>query len=247
MSKKKCAVHTEDLSKKFSKKAVHALDAVSLNIYAGEAVALLGANGAGKTTLIRILASILAPTSGCAEIFGFDVTQKPLETKKRMGILFAGDALYDRLSGSENILYHAALRSLPKKKAEKNLSRLVDMLDMGSFIDRPASSYSRGMKQKSSIARSVIHDPDIMILDEPSTGLDIASGRAIREFMKQSRRDGKTLIFSSHNAREIEECAGRIIMLHNGKVVCDMNARPFNNRFHGGVEDAYYTFTEDSK
>jgi sodium transport system ATP-binding protein len=244
MNKIRYSIETEDLTKSFGKKSPPALRGVSLTIKQGESVALIGANGAGKTTLIRILSAILSPNEGTATICGFDVCREPEETKRRMGILFAGDALYDRLTGRENILYHAELRGIDPLKSGKSIQKLIDLLDMADFIDNPSSSYSRGMKQKTSIARSVIHNPPIMILDEPSTGLDIASGRAIRSFMKTCTKEGRTVVFSSHNSHEIEECAGRIVMIHEGRIVMDMGSRAFRKEFGGKIEDAYFRYTE---
>lgn len=244
MKKNHYAIETENLTKTFNKKRAPALCGVTLNIAQGESVALLGANGAGKTTLIRILSAILSQDAGTAKICGYDVVREPEQTKSRMGILFAGDALYDRLTGRENILYHAELRGIDPLKSAKSIRKLIDLLDMSDFIDNPSSSYSRGMKQKTSIARSVIHNPPIMILDEPSTGLDISSGRAIRSFMKTCSKEGRTVVFSSHNPHEIEECAQRIVMIHEGRVVMDMGARAFRKEFGGKIEEAYFRYTE---
>lgn len=211
-------LRVENLTKKFKK--VTAVDNVSFEVNPGEIIGLLGENGAGKTTTLRMLATMLKPTSGNAMIDGYNIIDNPNKIRERIGILFGGDvALYDRLTGRENMIYFAKLNGMSDLEADQAVNKITSELEMSDYIDRPAGKYSRGMKQKVSLARSIIHQPDVMLFDEPSTGLDVLSSKLIHDFILKCKKDNKAIVFSSHNMYETEKLCDRIIIIHKGKIV----------------------------
>jgi sodium transport system ATP-binding protein len=213
-------IHVKNLTKYYSGSQKPALDNISFTVEKGEIVGLLGENGAGKTTTLRILATTLSPGSGTAEIDKFSITREPAKARSRTGVLFGGEtALYDRLTCRENILYFARLYGIPKREAERRLEALTAELEMEAFINRRSHEFSKGMKQKTAIARSIIHDPEIMLFDEPTSGLDLRASRVIYNFMERYRDRGKAILFSSHNINEVKRICGRVLILHRGMLV----------------------------
>ena len=211
-------LRVENLTNKFKK--VTAVDNVSFEVNPGEIIGLLGENGAGKTTTLRMLATMLKPTSGNAMIDGYNIIDNPNKIRERIGILFGGDvALYDRLTGRENMIYFAKLNGMSDLEADQAVNKITSELEMSDYIDRPVGKYSRGMKQKVSLARSIIHQPDVMLFDEPSTGLDVLSSKLIHDFILKCKKDNKAIVFSSHNMYETEKLCDRIIIIHKGKIV----------------------------
>ena len=211
-------LRVENLTKKFKK--VTAVDNVSFEVNPGEIIGLLGENGAGKTTTLRMLATMLKPTSGNATIDGYNIIDNPNKIRERIGILFGGDvALYDRLTGRENMIYFAKLNGMSDLEANQAVNKIASELEMSDYIDRPVGKYSRGMKQKVSLARSIIHQPDVMLFDEPSTGLDVLSSKLIHDFILKCKKDNKAIVFSSHNMYETEKLCDRSIIIHKGKIV----------------------------
>lgn len=208
----------ENLTKKFKK--ITAVDNISFEVNSGEIVGLLGENGAGKTTTLRMLATMLKPTAGNAAIDDYNIIDNPDKIREKIGILFGGDvALYDRLTGRENMIYFAKLNGLNDLEANQAVNKIANELEMNEYIDYPVGKYSRGMKQKVSLARSIIHQPDVMLFDEPSTGLDVLSSKLIHDFILKCKKDNKAIVFSSHNMCETEKLCDRIIIIHKGKVV----------------------------
>lgn len=208
----------ENLTKKFKK--ITAVDNISFEVNSGEIVGLLGENGAGKTTTLRMLATMLKPTAGNAAIDDYNIIDNPGKIREKIAILFGGDvALYDRLTGRENMIYFAKLNGLNDLEANQAVNKIANELEMNEYIDYPVGKYSRGMKQKVSLARSIIHQPDVMLFDEPSTGLDVLSSKLIHDFILKCKKDNKAIVFSSHNMYETEKLCDRIIIIHKGKVV----------------------------
>lgn len=208
----------KNLTKKFKK--ITAVDNISFEVNSGEIVGLLGENGAGKTTTLRMLATMLKPTAGNAAIDDYNIIDNPDKIREKIGILFGGDvALYDRLTGRENMIYFAKLNGLNDLEANQAVDKIANELKMNEYIDYPVGKYSRGMKQKVSLARSIIHQPDVMLFDEPSTGLDVLSSKLIHDFILKCKKDNKAIVFSSHNMYETEKLCDRIIIIHKGKVV----------------------------
>ncbi|MCX7747850.1 MAG: ATP-binding cassette domain-containing protein [Clostridia bacterium] len=208
----------QNLTKDFGK--VIAVDNVSFEVKKGEIFGLLGENGAGKTTTLRILATMLKPTSGTAEILGFDVVKNPEKVRLHIGILFGGEAgLYDRLTAAENIAYFGELNDMGKDEINERVKFLAKTFGMEEYIDRRAGKFSKGMKQKVAFARSIIHNPDLMLLDEPTSGLDVSAIRDVHDFILNCKNQGKTVIFSSHTMSEVEKLCDRVCIIHKGKLI----------------------------
>ncbi|MEA1937245.1 MAG: ATP-binding cassette domain-containing protein [Patescibacteria group bacterium] len=209
----------KNLTKQF--KNFKAIDEVSFTVEDGEIFGLLGPNGAGKTTIIRIIATVLAPTEGTAEILGFDVVKNPEEVRKNIGVLTTDIGVYERFSGRENLQYFGELYGLSKEKLEERINELSDLLEMRDFIDRRAGKYSTGMKQKLAIARSVIHNPKIIIFDEPTAGLDVLASQTVLNFMRRAQKPGGCVIFSTHQMNDAEKLCDRVVIVHKGKVIAN--------------------------
>lgn len=206
------------LSKKFKK--VLAVDQVSFSVAAGEIVGLVGENGAGKTTTLRMLATMLKPTGGTALVNSHDIVRDPDKVRGEIGILFGGEVgLYDRLTGRENISYFAELNGMSKAEAAASIEELMELLDMEEYIDRRLGKFSRGMKQKVAIARSIVHNPSVMLFDEPTAGLDVTASRIVQDFIIRCKQDNKAIIFSSHSMSEVEKLCDRIVMIHKGRIL----------------------------
>lgn len=196
----------------------HAVDHVSFTCKPGEIYGLLGANGAGKTTTLRMLATILQPTSGGAEVAGYDITADPEEVRANIGFLSTATALYGRLTARELIEYFGRLNGMSEALLKTSVDSLIARLGITEFAQVRCEKLSTGMKQRVSIARSVVHDPPVMIFDEPTSGLDVMAARSIVQFIRQCRDQNKTVIFSSHIMSEVEKLCDRIGIIHNGKL-----------------------------
>lgn len=198
---------------------VEALRGLDLACSAGEIYGLLGPNGAGKTTTLRILATILAPTSGTATVAGVDVTRDPLEARRRIGFLSGTTGLYPRLTPRETLRYFGTLHGLEQEPLEARIEELVDAFSMRDYADGRCEALSTGQKQKVSIARAVLHDPAVLILDEPTTGLDILASSAMIEFIDAARARGTCVLFSTHVLSEAEHLCDRIGIIHRGTLL----------------------------
>ncbi len=213
-----------NLSKEFPKKdgtVFRAVDDISFEAKDSEIVCLLGVNGAGKTTTMRILSTIFKPSSGTAEIQGFDIQKNAQNVRENLGFLTGDTGLYNRLRGNEFIRYFGRLYGVQENTIDARIKEMADMLDMHDFLDKKIEFMSTGMKQKVSIVRSIIHDPPVMIFDEPTSGLDILTARNIVSFIRQCKQRGKCVLFSTHIMREAERLADRIVMIHKGKILAN--------------------------
>ncbi len=207
-----------NVSKKFKKSKV--VDSLSFSVDKGEIVGLLGENGAGKTTTLRMISTMLEITEGEIKVNEIDVKSNPEKVRKEIGILFGGDVgLYDRLSGRENIRYFANLYGMNKKEADDRINALARSFSMEEYIDKPVGKYSRGMKQKISIARSIVHNPSVMLFDEPTTGLDVSAARIVQDFILQCKAENKIILFSSHSMKEVEKLCDRVVIINKGKLI----------------------------
>jgi sodium transport system ATP-binding protein len=200
---------------------IRAADDITFQVSPGQIYGLLGANGAGKTTTLRLLATLLKPTTGSAEVGGFDVVQAPEKVRANVGFLAASTALYGRLTAREMITYFGRLNGLASAEIHIRIRRLADELDMHEFLDRRCDTFSTGMKQKTSIARTLIHDPAVMIFDEPTLGLDVMTARSIVRFVRECRVRGKTVIYSTHVMSEVEKLCDHIGVIHGGKLLAE--------------------------
>jgi sodium transport system ATP-binding protein len=224
-------IEIKELSKRFKK--VLAVDRISFRVARGEIVGLLGENGAGKTTTLRMLATMLKPTEGTALVNGYDIVRDQDEVRGEIGILFGGEVgLYDRLTARENISYFAELNGMSKVETEKSIQELVQLLDMEEYIDRRVGKFSRGMKQKVAIARSIVHKPTVMLFDEPTAGLDVTAARIVQDFIIRCKRDNKAIIFSSHSMAEVEKLCDRIVMIHRGRILEQGTVAELKEKYH---------------
>jgi sodium transport system ATP-binding protein len=216
-------IDVKSLSKVFPQKdgELYAVNNLSFQAAKGEIVVLLGVNGAGKTTTMRMLSTVLKPTFGTASIEGHDIVEEPQEVRSKLGFLSGDTGLYSRLTAREIITYFARLYDVPDHTIKERIIELSEILDMSQFLDKKMDLLSTGMKQKVSIARSIIHDPPVMILDEPTAGLDILTARNIVEFIHKCKNQGKCVLFSTHIMREAERIADKIVMIHNGKMLAE--------------------------
>ena len=200
---------------------IHAADHVSFRVQPGQIYGLLGANGAGKTTTLRVLATLLAPTSGTATVAGFDVVRDAQKVRANVGFLAASTALYGRLTAREMIGYFGRLNGMTDAAIRTRIKQLSAELDMDEFLDRRCEKFSTGMKQKTSIARTLVHDPAVMIFDEPTLGLDVMTARSIVRFVRDCRARGKTVIYSTHVMSEVEKLCDVIGIIHDGKLLAE--------------------------
>jgi sodium transport system ATP-binding protein len=197
---------------------IRAVDGVSFACHPGEIFGILGPNGAGKTTLLRVIATILSPTSGCARVCGYDVVRQPDQVKRRIGFLSGSTRLYVRLTPLETVRYFGRLYGMEESLIKRRSQEIFDALGMENIRDRQLGKLSTGENQKASIARTLIHDPPVLILDEPTAGLDIVSGKAIISFIRNARQQNKTIILSTHYMTEAEEMCDRIGLLNRGRL-----------------------------
>jgi sodium transport system ATP-binding protein len=196
-----------------------AVDDVSFVARPGEIFGLLGPNGAGKTTTLRILCTVLKPTAGSAAIAGFDVATQPGEVRRHIGYLSASTGVYDRMTAWEMVEYYGRLHGLVGPKLTARLEELFAALQMNDFRDLLGARMSTGMKQKVSIARALVHDPPVLIFDEPTAGLDVLVQRSVLESIAQLRERGKCIVFSTHIMREVEKLCDRVAIMHRGRIL----------------------------
>lgn len=205
---------------KEKKKEAIAIRNVSCTVNKGEMVALLGENGAGKTTLLRMMATLLSPTSGQIMMNGYDTVEQPTAIRQKLGVLFGGETgLYERLTARENLAYFASLYGMNKKEIHTRIEQLSVRFGMDPFLDRRVGKFSKGMRQKVAIARALIHNPDVVLFDEPTTGLDITSANVFRELLKELQQEGKTIVFSSHIMEEVKTLCESVIIIHKGQLI----------------------------
>ncbi|HYL84756.1 MAG TPA: ATP-binding cassette domain-containing protein [Candidatus Angelobacter sp.] len=217
-------IEARGLSKRFQDKKrgeIRAVENVSFTCKPGQIYGLLGANGAGKTTTLRMLATILEPTAGTAVVCGYDVIEAPEKVRANVGFLSTATALYPRLSAQELVEYFGRLNGLDEATLKKRVDDIFNRLDMNGFRDRRCDKLSTGMKQKTSIARTLVHDPPVMIFDEPTLGLDVMTARTITSFIRECRNNGKTVIFSTHVMSEVEKLCDTIGIIHDGKLLTE--------------------------
>jgi len=215
--------------------AVSAVNGVSFSCRPGEIYGLLGANGAGKTTTLRILATILTPSEGTAIVAGYDVIKDPQMVRSRVGFLSTATALYGRLSAQEMVEYFGRLHGLDEPTLRRRIDELFARLEMNDYRDRRCDKLSTGMKQKVSIARTLVHDPPVMIFDEPTVGLDVMAARTISGFIRECRDAGKTVVFSTHVMSEVEKLCDHIGIIHGGQLLAEGTLTELRARY--GIQD----------
>jgi len=243
-------VVVRDLRKTFfdeGRGAINAVDGVSFECHEGEVFGLLGANGAGKTTTLRMLSTILTPTSGAATIMGHDIASNPEGVRKNLGFFSASTALYPRLTARETLEFFARINQYPAERVTERVDYLIDRFGITKYADARVERLSTGMKQKVSIARTVAHDPLIIIFDEPTVGLDVLNAIEVLESIRELRREGKTIIFSTHIMSEAEKLCDRIAIVHAGNILaCDTLAGLRETTGQHYLEDIFVRYVKGS-
>ncbi len=228
----------KDIHKSFGK--VRALRGVSFDAPDGRITGLLGPNGAGKSTTLRVLYTVLKPDQGEATIDGIDVVRDGLAARRKIGALPHGAGLYPHLSARENIAYYAALCGIDKAAIDDRVDSIIKQLEIDDFADRRTKGFSQGQRTKVSLARALVHDPQNVILDEPSNGLDVMATRSLRDLILKLKDDGRCVLFSSHVMQEVAALCDDICIIANGKVAIDDSADGIRERTGcDDLEDAF--------
>lgn len=227
-----------ELGKKKIGDTIMAVSDVSFTCQPGRVFTLLGPNGAGKTTTLRILATMLKPSSGTSRVAGFDTVREPEKVRGKIGFLTGSTALYQRLTPNEIVKYYADLHGMDEAKFNKRKQELFPLLGIDEFANRRIGKLSSGMKQKVSIARTMIHDPEVVIFDEPTVGLDVITARSIIQLIRNCKEEGKTVIFSTHIMGEVSLLSDDLAIIHRGKLL-------FNDTFDNFLQQMKTKSIED--
>lgn len=237
----KSLLSIQEVSKKFAE--IEALQGISLEIYSGEIVGLVGSNGAGKTTLLRLMAGVYKPTSGSVNLSN---GQAVTSMRQELGVVPESTGLYSRLTAWENIRYHSRMHGVPDSLSWARTEKFAEHLDMKDSLSRHTKGFSRGMKQKTALLRALAHGPNILLLDEPTAGLDITSARTVRALVRQLRDEGGTVIYSTHQLAEAQQVCDRIVIIHNGEIRADGSPSALlQDTNTDTLEDAYVSLTQD--
>jgi ABC-2 type transport system ATP-binding protein len=215
-------IETAGLTKQFinsGSEPFTAVDDVTLRVPAGEVLALLGPNGAGKTTTVRMLAAILGPTRGWARVAGFDVVEQPAQVRRSVGVLTELPGLYERMKAREYLDFYGRLYSVPASQRHLRTESLMERLSMGEALDARIGTFSKGMKQKLAIVRAMLHDPLVLLLDEPTSAMDPHSARLVRDSISGLRDERRAIVICTHNLNEAEELADRIAIIRRGRII----------------------------
>jgi len=235
-------IRADNLSKNFGD--VIAVDGIGFDAPDGRVTGLLGPNGAGKTTTLRMISTLVEPSGGSASVDGFDVRDSALEVRRRLGVLSDARGLYGRLTARENIHYYGELRGLATGAIASQVDRFSRVLDLGALLDRRTEGFSQGERMKVAIARALVHDPQNILLDEPTNGLDVMTTRAMRELVRELRESGKCVLFSSHVMQEVTALCDEIVIVAHGRVAA--RGTPEAIREASGkatLEDAFVSLT----
>ncbi len=235
------AVTVDRLEKTLGKNKV--LRGISLEARNGEIFGLLGPNGAGKTTTLRIICTLLTPDAGSVNVLGFDTKAASEEVRRRVGVVTADIGVYGRLSARENIRYFAELSGVLDGNLKARVDDVVDRLGMAPFANQRAESLSSGQKQKVAIARAIVHDPPVLMFDEPTSNLDVLASKEIREFMVEAKGRGRCVIFSTHVMHDAERLCDRVTIIHQGTVVASGTTAEVRGG-HRDLEDAFLELVE---
>jgi len=236
-------ITVSDLHKSFGK--VHAVRGISFTAPNGKITGLLGPNGAGKSTTLRVLYTVLKPDQGHASIDGADVVTDGLNARRRIGALPHGAGLYPHLTARENIAYYANLCGLDPSDIDARVDSIITLLEIADFADRRSKGFSHGQRTKVALARALVHDPQNIILDEPSTGLDVMATRSLRHLILKLKAEGRCILFSSHVMQEVAALCDDIIIIANGKVAISDTADGIRSRTGcDDLEDAFVSAIE---
>ena len=226
---------------------VDAVQEVSFTCRPGRVFALLGPNGAGKTTALRMIATMLKPTSGTITVSGYDTVRQSREVRRCLGFLTGNTGLYDRLTPNEMVKYFADLHGMDRNAFEGRRDDLFTRLDMQEFANRRIGKLSSGMRQKVSIVRTVIHDPEVIVFDEPTVGLDVVTSRNIVQLIRDCRDAGRTVVFSTHRMGEVSLLADDLAIIHRGKLCFNSSYKAFQEQMQtASMEDEFIRIIEES-
>ncbi len=227
------------------KKTVKAVDGITFDVKRGEIFGLLGQNGAGKTTTIKMLTTLLAPTSGTCEVLGCKTFGEEKKIRPRINFIFGGEmGVYRRLSARDNLKYFSNLYLIPQKERDQKIDEILKTVDLADRADDLAETYSKGMIQSLQIARGLINDPEILFMDEPTVGLDPVGARMLRDIIKKLRDEGKTVLLTTHNLAEVEELCDRLVIINKGKVIAHGTPAEIRGN-EASLEDAYIRLVEE--
>jgi sodium transport system ATP-binding protein len=244
-------IQVERLSKQFldyHRGWVTAVSEVSFDCRPGAIFGLLGPNGAGKTTTLRILSTVLRPTGGRATVAGFDVLREPEKVRAHIGYMSASTGIYDRMTAWELVEYFGRLYGLAGEPLRERMETVFGWLQMDDFRDTLGSKMSTGMRQKVSIARTVVHDPPVLIFDEPTSGLDVLVARNVLQKIAELRDRGKTIIFSTHSMHEVEKLCDRVAIIHKGRVQAEGTPAGLLQRFgQPNLEELFFHLVEHAR
>jgi len=233
-------IRVEGIHKSFGE--VHAVRGLSFAAHDGKITGLLGPNGAGKSTTLRVLCTLLKPDRGTATIDGADVVTDGLSARRKIGSLPHGSGLYPRLTARENIAYYARLCGLDRNDIADRVEEIIETLDIGDFADRRAKGFSHGQRTKTALGRALVHDPQNLILDEPTTGLDVMATRSLRELIVKLKAEGRCVLFSSHVMQEVAALCDDICIIAHGKIAIHDSVDGIRERTGcEDLEDAFVT------
>jgi len=237
-------IKVTDLTKQFPK--VLAVDHISFEAKNGEVFGLLGPNGAGKTSTIRLILSIIKPTQGSIEIDGIDMSKNSEAARAKIGAVLEDNGVYDRLSAWENVALFGELNGMARERLNPRIEELFKLLEMEEFASRRAGTFSKGMKQKVAVARALVADPPILLLDEPTAGLDVITKRSIVDFVKQEKARGKCILYSTHIMSEAEEICDRVAIIHHGRLRAVGTIPTLKSKVHRDkLEDVFMTLVQE--
>jgi len=236
------AIETDALTKRF--KSFTAVDQIDLNVQKGEIYGFLGPNGAGKTTAIRMLCTLLAPSSGNATVAGYDIVQQAGQVRKKIGLVSEKLIMYPRLTAFENLMFFGSLYDIDQNSLREKTSKLLDMVQLTPFKDRVVGGYSSGMRQRLNVIRALLHDPEIIFLDEPTVALDPQSTRFVRDLVKELKEIGHTVVLTTHIMEEADELSDTISIIDHGKIIATGTPKELKEKCNAeNLLDVFLTLT----
>jgi ABC-2 type transport system ATP-binding protein len=227
-------IRTQNLSKRFED--FLAVDSVSLSVEVGEVLALLGPNGAGKTTTVRMLTSVLRPSSGWAQVAGYDVVEQAQQVRASVGVLTEHHGLYNRMPAREYLDFFGQVYQISPARRQKRIAELLEAFGLQAYARRPIGEFSKGMRQKLALGRALLHDPPVLLLDEPTSAMDPESARLVRDAIRDLRSKERTIVICTHNLAEAEQLADQIAIIRRGRIITQGPPEALKNQLLGPVE-----------